>query len=86
MPKASSSTVSASCSLCHRSWPIVSRTIGICGDCLRAHWPAIRSHVEAVQADSRAEFESARHAEEAEAAARAAGLVNVRVGNRHLLG
>lgn len=29
---------------------------------------------------------SVRHAEEAEAAARAAGLVNVRVGNRHLLG
>ncbi len=29
---------------------------------------------------------SARHAREAEAAARAAGLVNVRVGNRHLLG
>jgi pyruvate formate lyase activating enzyme len=29
---------------------------------------------------------SAAHAEEAEAAARAAGLVNVRVGNRHLLG
>jgi pyruvate-formate lyase-activating enzyme len=28
---------------------------------------------------------SVRHAEEAEAAARAAGLVNVRVGNRHLL-
>jgi pyruvate formate lyase activating enzyme len=29
---------------------------------------------------------SLRHAEQAEAAARAAGLVNVRVGNRHLLG
>jgi pyruvate formate lyase activating enzyme len=29
---------------------------------------------------------SARHARQAEAAARAAGLVNVRVGNRHLLG
>jgi pyruvate formate lyase activating enzyme len=29
---------------------------------------------------------SVRQAEEAEAAARAAGLVNVRVGNRHLLG
>jgi len=29
---------------------------------------------------------SASHAQEAEAAARAAGLVNVRVGNRHLLG
>ena len=29
---------------------------------------------------------SVRHAEEAEAAARAAGLVNLRVGNRHLLG
>ena len=29
---------------------------------------------------------SARHAGEAEAAARAAGLVNVRIGNRHLLG
>ena len=29
---------------------------------------------------------SARHAQEAQAAARRAGLVNVRVGNRHLLG
>lgn len=29
---------------------------------------------------------SARHAQEAESAARAAGLVNVRIGNRHLLG
>jgi pyruvate formate lyase activating enzyme len=29
---------------------------------------------------------SVRHAEEAEAAARSAGLTNVRVGNRHLLG
>ena len=28
---------------------------------------------------------SVRHAEEAEAAARAAGLTNVRIGNRHLL-
>jgi pyruvate formate lyase activating enzyme len=28
---------------------------------------------------------SARHAQEAEAAARDAGLVNMRVGNRHLL-
>jgi hypothetical protein len=28
---------------------------------------------------------SVRHAEEAQAAARAAGLGNVRVGNRHLL-
>lgn len=31
-------------------------------------------------------FTSARQAREAEAAARAAGLVNVRIGNRHLLG
>lgn len=31
-------------------------------------------------------YTSARHAEEAEAAARAAGLVHVHVGNRHLLG
>ena len=29
---------------------------------------------------------SARHAEEAEAAARSAGLRNVHIGNRHLLG
>jgi pyruvate formate lyase activating enzyme len=29
---------------------------------------------------------SAKHALEAEAAARAAGLVNIRIGNRHLLG
>jgi pyruvate formate lyase activating enzyme len=29
---------------------------------------------------------SARHAQEAEHAARQAGLLNVRVGNRHLLG
>ena len=28
---------------------------------------------------------SVRHAEEAEAAARAAGLTNVRIGNRHVL-
>jgi hypothetical protein len=86
MSKAPSFTVSASCSLCHRTSPTISRTIGLCGNCLRAHWPATRPHVDTVQADSRAEFESARHAEEAEAAARAAGLVNVRVGNRHLLG
>jgi pyruvate formate lyase activating enzyme len=57
MSKAPSLTVSASCSLCHRNLPIVSRTIGICGDCLRAHWPAIRLHVDTVQADSRAEFD-----------------------------
>ena len=31
-------------------------------------------------------FTSARHAREAEAAAREAGLINVRIGNRHLLG
>lgn len=31
-------------------------------------------------------YTSARHAREAEAAAKDAGLVNVRIGNRHLLG
>lgn len=31
-------------------------------------------------------YTTARHAEEAEAAARAAGLLNVRIGNRHILG
>lgn len=45
------------CSICHRATSPVSTALGICGDCLRERFPAARSHLEAVHAASRAQFD-----------------------------
>lgn len=46
----------ATCSHCGRSLPHVSRALGVCGDCLRSSFTAVRPRLEAAHADERAEF------------------------------
>jgi hypothetical protein len=44
------------CGVCHRTSPSISSAIGVCGECLLKHFHNSRSHLRAVHADSRDEF------------------------------
>jgi len=44
------------CAICQRAVLLISSAVGICGDCLRERFPAARPQVDAVHANSRAEF------------------------------
>ena len=46
-----------SCELCHRTTPLTSAALGICVDCLRARFRAVRPRLAAIHAESRAEFD-----------------------------
>ncbi|MCP4541132.1 MAG: radical SAM protein [Chloroflexi bacterium] len=46
-----------SCALCQRAAPRISAAIGVCADCLRDQFPAARPRLEAMHAESRAEFD-----------------------------
>jgi pyruvate formate lyase activating enzyme len=45
------------CSMCHRSSPLVSSAIGICGECLREQPADARAYAESVHARTRSQFD-----------------------------
>ena len=45
------------CSVCHASSSIVAASLGICKDCLKREFTAVRSRIRVVHADIRADFE-----------------------------
>lgn len=88
------------CALCGTESPLIIAHLGLCGTCIQSRFEQARPLIQAAHAETRRVFDlpfapnfyvpdlsptSVGHAEASLAAAHAAGLINVRVGNRHLL-
>jgi hypothetical protein len=82
----------ARCRVCGSRSPLTASSLGACAPCIRADPPALRAHISTLFVFSTHSYlhdlpvTSEEHAEEALAAAKAAGLTRVRVGSMLLLG